>query len=412
LHSGFFPRNQALQCFHDGCSAHPGNASLIDMVLDGGCSDRNCFPDLLPQFLARVQSPAMMRAQPVTVRMGFAPRPGGTRTTVQIAGFGALGLVPIRPLPFLNPAGQGAPTFPGTPSFPGTPEAVIFIDSFFIPANSSGAPCGGSPQDCYWAAPQNALEHQILYDTADAYLAQQSFPSTPFVAVQAAVTSQQAPAAILPAGSSVCDGAYIRGTSIACETPVAVSVRNPVLNPLVTPLLPVTPPAVAVGSGVVTTVNAASNANLDAALASQGLRRVATSQDGYPVYQTASGATYLYANGQLYPYASSAQLAVTGSAGTGIATPAGGLDPATAALIANMLSQGATPAQASQAAASKLQARGVPVTPDVQAQLDATAANPPAPATASPLLLMLGAGVLAFVLVRPSRRASNKGPLQ
>src|ERR1700731_3135233 len=69
LHSGYFPRNQETQCFHDGCSAHPGNASLIDIALDGGSKDRNPFPDLLPQFMARVQSaPPMMRAQPVVVR--------------------------------------------------------------------------------------------------------------------------------------------------------------------------------------------------------------------------------------------------------------------------------------------------------------------------------------------------------
>src|SRR3984893_13944952 len=111
-------------------------------------------------------------------------------------------------------------------AFPGTPEAVIFIDSFFIPANSSGAPCSGHP--CYWAAPQNATEHQILYDVADAYLAQQAFPSTPFIAVQSALVSQQAPAAVLQAASSVPGGVP------------AISARNPFVNPLVTPMLPKT----------------------------------------------------------------------------------------------------------------------------------------------------------------------------
>jgi hypothetical protein len=471
LHSGFFPLNNETQCFHEGCSAHPGNAHLIDIALDGGSSDRNTFPDLLPQFMSRVQSaPAMSRAMPVVTHQGFAPRPGGR--LMGFRGFGAFGLAPVAPMPMTGtlapplPAGyQPAGTTPNgqmlfapggvyvgsgfvlvngawqsyngplmtspvvgtvayapstallTPpvassAFPGTPEAVVFIDSFFIPAVSSGAPCSGHP--CYWAAPQNATEHQILYDVADAYLAQQSFPSTPFIAKQAALVSQQAPAAILPAGSSV-------GWGVA----PAVSARNPVLNPVATPLLPRTPPAVAVGSGVVTTVNAASNANLDAALSAGGYLRIGTSQDGYPIYQAtpgcpavlnqqcSPGATFVYANGALYPYASAAQVAVTGSAGTGITTPAGGLDPATQALIANMLSQGATAPQAAHAASSKLQAQGVPVTPDVQAQLDAVAQGAvPAPATTSPLLLMIGAGVLAFVLVRPDRQPSNKGPLR
>src|ERR1700731_134880 len=210
LHSGFFPRNQETQCFHDGCSAHPGNASLIDIALDGGSSDRNTFPDMLPKFMARVQSqPAVQvrRAMPVAARASLAMRPG-------LRGLGALGqgnpfsiapqVLPGRVL--ATPIGYAASTALMTPAvassaFPGTPEAVIFIDSFFIPANSSGSPCSGHP--CYWAAPQNATEHQILYDVADAYLAQQAFPSTPFVAKQAALISQQAPAAILQAASSV-----------------------------------------------------------------------------------------------------------------------------------------------------------------------------------------------------------------
>jgi hypothetical protein len=387
LHSGFFPGNQETQCFHDGCSAHPGNASLIDIAIDGGSRDKNTFPDLLPQFMSRVSSPVrnIQPLPPFAARSTLAARPSG-----RIAGFRGFGAL-------------------GQSGFPGTPEAVVFVDSFFIPANSSGAPCGGHP--CYWAAPQNATEHQILYDVADAYLAQQSFPSTPFIAKQAALTSQQAPAAILPAGSSVPGGVPL------------ISVRNPFVNPLVTPMLPVTPPAVAVGSGVVTTGNAATAANLDAALSANGYRRIGTSQDGYPIYQASAacpqvlygtcppGATFVYANGQLYPYASAAQVAVTGSAGTGITTPAGGIDPATAALIANMLSQGATPAVAAHAASSKLQAQGVPVTPDVQAQLDYTAAQGvTAPATVSPLLLLVGAGVLVVMLGR--RNPSTKGPLQ
>jgi hypothetical protein len=386
LHSGFFPLNQETQCFHDGCSAHPGNASLIDTAIDGGSSDRNTFPDLLPQFLARTQSaaPPMMRAMPVVARMGMAVRPVST-TIAGLRGFRGFGAL-----------GQAS-------GFPGTPEAVVFIDSFFIPANSSGAPCSGHP--CYWAAPQNATEHQILYDVADAYLAQQAFPSTPFIAVQAAKASQQAPAAILPAASTV--GPALRP---------AVNPVNPVINPVATPLLPVTPPAVAVGTGVVTTVNAATGANLDAALAGQGFVRIGTSQDGYPIYQSTPpctavygqacppGATYIYENGQMFPYASPAQVAVTGSAGTGIATPVGGLDPNTVAMIANMIANGSTPAQAIAAAAAQLQSQGVPVTPDVLAQLTAaaqpTAAGLSSGLLSSPLVLGIGAVVLVMLLRR------------
>ena len=68
-----------------------------------------------------------------------------------------------------------------------------------------------------------------------------------------------------------------------------------------------------------------------------------------------------------------------------------------AALIASMLQQGATPAQAAQGAATKLAARGVPVTPDVQAQLDYAAANPAATGITSPTTLLLGLGAVVLI---------------
>src|ERR1700732_124326 len=174
LKSGHFPKNQSIQCFHNGCSAHGGDTDLIDNVISGAnCSDPNCFPNVLPAFLPSRSSSTS----------GALTTPGMART--QVIPRAALALSRGTQLFGLGPAGGsfrgfGALGQAGSP----LPDAVVFIDQFFIPANSPGSPCRGGSPECYWAAPSSNIEHQLLYDVADAYLAQQPITTTPHLAAQ------------------------------------------------------------------------------------------------------------------------------------------------------------------------------------------------------------------------------------
>jgi len=411
LWSGLFPINNTHLCFHEGCVTYAGQPSEIDNVLDDNCGDQNCFNNLYPRWLAWRQG-----ANNVTVAApgvtGGAPQyqvftPPRMAVTSRLRGLGDPDNQPGR-LPRIHPyyaakrrmmlAGLG---LLGTVSQPVAPDAVSFIDQFFIPANAPGSPCTGGA-GCYWAYPQTDLAHQLLYDVADAWLAQKPIATTPYVAVSPslpATPAQQAtqPAAVIPAGSS---------TTLPGGQPALAVVRGPAyINPQATPLLPATPPAAAVGAGSVTSVNMATGANLDGYMASMGYNRIGTTPDGFPLYSQ-GGQVYAYQNGNLFSVGSVAQLAATGGAGTGIATPTTGLDPTTAALIANAIQQGMTQQQAAQVGAQYLQAQGVPVTPTVDAQLQGAAASPAAGAgISSGTLLLLGGGAL-LVLMSGRRRAA------
>jgi hypothetical protein len=418
LHSGYFPKNNFVQCFHEGCSAHPGNASMIDDVLTRSCGDKNCFIDVLPAFNAARSSSVsgpmptpsqQMAARNITaVNRSTLPmiRGGGP---AGFKGLGRLGIVPYSPAPQTG----AAPV----------PEAVMFIDQFFIPAQ---ARCSASV-GCGWAVPASNLEHQILYDVADAYLAQQPYTTTPYIAAKPYV---QPPAAVpIPAVATVVPGTVpIPGpctpfalgqprpalmcappsslfqegcrTAAQCTQPVSAIPTQPI-SPFVTQRLPATPQPIASAAKYVTSTGSATQANLDASLAAQGFTRLGTTPQGVPIYGTSGGDSFLYSNGQLFPYGSIAQLATSGNAGTGISIPATGLDPTTAQLIANMLAQGLPPAQIAQTALAALTAQGVPITPQIQSQVNAAASGQSASsfslASISPL--MLGAGALVLLLV-------------
>ena len=438
LWSGLFPINNTHLCFHEGCVTYAGQPSEIDNVLDDNCGDQNCFNNLYPRWLAWRQG-----ANNVTVAApgvtGGAPQyqvftPPRMAVTSRLRGLGDPDNQPGR-LPRIHPyyaakrrmmlAGLG---LLGTVSQPVAPDAVSFIDQFFIPANAPGSPCTGGA-GCYWAYPQTDLAHQLLYDVADAWLAQKPIATTPYVAVSPslpATPAQQAtpPAAVIPAASSttVCQPyppgvpvpaiacatqgpCYPCGQCGPCQQALAVVQGPAYINPQATPLLPATPPAAAIAAGAVTGPLMATNANLDGYMASQGYNRVGTTPDGFPLYSQ-GGQVYAYQNGNLFSVGSVAQLAATGGAGTGIATPTTGLDPTTAALIANAIQQGMTQQQAAQVGAQYLQAQGVPVTPTVDAQLQGAAASPAAGAgISSGTLLLLGGGAL-LVLMSGRRRAA------
>jgi hypothetical protein len=389
LHSGYFPLNNQTQCFHEGCSKYPGNASLIDDAINASAQYATFSLAMAQMKAARPLSSgtAVPRIGPATGQL--------TVPKADLAGprFGRL--PPVHP----GAMRRGRLGVLGAAAAPVVPQAVTFIDSYFIPDNQKMS----SPP---WAVPQVPLEHQILYDVADAYLAANvaSFgTTTPYIAMNAAPIAAPQPA-LVAAGSTTVTPARVAsaggGTVPAVsQTAIAVTpVASPALAPVVTAPLPATPAAIASAAGTSTTVAAATSANLNAALAAQGYVAVGTTAQGFPLYSQA-GQVYVYSNGELSPYGTVAQTAVTGGAGDGIATPATGIDPGTLSLINNALAQGATPAQAVAAAVANLQAQGVTVTPDIQAQLNAAAYGPPAVGSSFPWLLVIG-GVGLFLLLR------------
>jgi len=372
LFAGLFPKNNTKLCYHDGCLTYLGQPSEIDDVLDKSCSDKNCFADVYPAFLAAragtsqklaVRSPIVTPAAAIAAK---APVAHGV-----LKGLGALGVVAKSAMPA-----------------PASPDAVVFIDHFFLPANAPGSPCTGGA-GCYWVYPETSLAHQVLYDVADAWLATKSITTTPYIAAKPVAVPP--PAKLVPAASSV------------TPNTVAVAPVAPLAAPVVT-LPPSIPAATAASAAYATSVTQAASANLDAALAAQGFTRTGTTPAGIPIYADPSGNTWVYQNGQMFPYGTVAQLASTGSAGSGIATPTSGLDPGTLAIIQGSLAQGLTPAQAVQNAENSLMSQGVPVTPDVVSQLQAAAESPVgapgAPVvTAIPSWVLIGGGVLLLLAV-------------
>lgn len=152
LHSGHFPQNNQKQCFHQGCSKYPGNASWIDTAINGGSRDPNTFPDVYKKFSV---DKARMVPQAVMT--------GSVTPSVVMANYG-------------SPRGM----LRGLGDFGTTPDAVVFIDQYFIPANLAT----GHPP---WAVPTSTVEHQLLYDVADAWLAVQAGSTTPYIAAPSAI---------------------------------------------------------------------------------------------------------------------------------------------------------------------------------------------------------------------------------
>jgi hypothetical protein len=152
-YSGLFSANNKRQCYHQGCSKYNGDPSWISGAIHGGAgTGAFSFPYAFAQmqkagvFSRPVQPVARMTQTPVMFRAG-----GGPVLRGNFAGFGQV------------PQSVGV-----------TPEAVILIDNYFIPNNRADSPA--------WAIPSNALEHQLLYDVADAWLATQPVQTIEFVA--------------------------------------------------------------------------------------------------------------------------------------------------------------------------------------------------------------------------------------
>lgn len=167
MYAGLFPLNNQQLCFHNGCLKYRGQPEWIEATING--------PD--NQFtLGGVYNNFLMAARTATSAAATPQRmvvnPGAFMTRGALRGFGALGAIN------------------------GVPEAVVLVDNYLIPANTRDNPP--------WLVPRSALEHQILYDVADAWLAQKhpELNSTPFIA-SAPVTQNQQPAVPQPSPNPV-----------------------------------------------------------------------------------------------------------------------------------------------------------------------------------------------------------------
>jgi hypothetical protein len=196
LYSGLFPLNNQQLCFHNGCLKYRGQPEWIEATINGpdnAFTLGTAYRQFVSAARAAAASPAAVGAQ--IVRTGVYR--GGLR------GFGALGAIN------------------------GVPEAVVLVDNYLIPANTRDNPA--------WLVPRTALEHQILYDVADAWLAEKhpELPTTPYVL--------NAPAAAYPVAPPA-------GTPVAPAPPVMTA---PPASTVDNPLGPVAQPGIPVNTGVI-----------------------------------------------------------------------------------------------------------------------------------------------------------------
>jgi hypothetical protein len=104
-----------------------------------------------------------------------------------------------------------------------TPDAVYFVDSILLPMNQS------AQIPWVYQGGQNPTVHQLLYDTADAYLAQNGITSTPYVKYPA--TPAAAPAAAAPAAQATpTPAATVQASPAPAQavTPAPAPVASPV----------------------------------------------------------------------------------------------------------------------------------------------------------------------------------------
>lgn len=153
----FFPKNNLSPCFHNGCAVLLGDDTPIDQMV------------VAPNAGGIVNSIAAAYA----LQQAHHGTPAATSSSRQIVpvsgGRAAL-------------AGLGCGCSNGFGAV-ATPDVVDLITNYFAPLQVSA--CAGSPYaTCTWAAPANATERQVLYDVADAWLAQYtSNPPAPYIAI-------------------------------------------------------------------------------------------------------------------------------------------------------------------------------------------------------------------------------------
>lgn len=180
MYAGLFPLNNQQLCFHNGCLKYKGQPEWIEATINGP-DNQFTLGGVYNNFLmaARTATTAGTAvANYITPRTGMrvALRGFGHRQPEQY-GLGALGAIN------------------------GVPEAVVLVDQYLIPSNTRDNPA--------WLVPRSALERQILYDVADAWLAQKhpELTTTPYIAIAPTAatappvpqpSSQPVPPAVLP----------------------------------------------------------------------------------------------------------------------------------------------------------------------------------------------------------------------
>lgn len=152
----------ATQCFHEGCFKYPGRGDWVDGTITGD------FPKAFSKWYA-AQNAAPV---PNTSVRSVAIAPTRTAVRTSLLGYSGLGSL-------------GATNLPA---------AVDFIDNYYLPQMAGT-----------WVVPANATEHQILYDTADAFLAKQpaAASTAPYVAIPNAEYSPQAPTQTVPQPTNI-----------------------------------------------------------------------------------------------------------------------------------------------------------------------------------------------------------------
>jgi hypothetical protein len=162
-HEGMFPfaANAPRQCFHNGCLKYGGRPDWVDSVLNHYGGDNNPAPNTFPDLFKLWKSHA-----PV-------PGAGATNSSYVVPGNTAQPAVVVRST---APVRSRVVALMGLGQVSNQSAAVDFIDNYFIPANRVHS----TPP---WAVPSTALEHQILYDMADAWLATQPIQTSAFVAI-------------------------------------------------------------------------------------------------------------------------------------------------------------------------------------------------------------------------------------
>jgi hypothetical protein len=206
MYSGLFPLNNQQLCFHNGCLKYRGQPEWIEATINGP-DNQFTLGGVYNNFLMAARTATTAGASTVNSVAVPINRTGMTRVALQglghrrhqgFSGLGALGAIN------------------------GVPEAVVLVDNYLIPANTRDNPA--------WLVPRTALEHQILYDVADAWLAQKhpEINTTPYVANPA--TPASAPAVPQPSAGPV--------PPPNLPVPVTPSQPMPVIPPLPTPNFP------------------------------------------------------------------------------------------------------------------------------------------------------------------------------
>lgn len=220
---------------------------------------------------------------------------------------------------------------------PGTPDAIYLVDNILLPMNAPGK----AQIPWVYQGAQNGQVHQLLYDLADAYIAQKGGNSTPYV---------EYPAAQI--------GAPIANAESA----------------------PAAPSILATPAGSAPSSSVPPSAGLPAGWTQIGADPVT----GAPILaQAGNPQEYEWVNGQLTPYnPTQVTTAPTPAVGSVPAQPAGtpttgGMDANTLALIQSMMAQGASQSQAYTQALSQLASQGVNTqSPAVQSQVAQAVENP------------------------------------